>query len=670
MTLSIVPPVIVCREANKENNIFLSKIEMKELGSAQLGWKENKTPVSGRFDDVYFSVDDGLAESLYVFVHGCGLPDAFDAKNAFNIAETGFGTGLNFLLTWKTWKESNTDCQLNYFSVEAFPLDKDELKLAYANFPDLAPFATEFLDHYPTLNAGFHHLTLEGGKVKLTLMLGDAARMFAQLDGQIDAWYLDGFAPAKNPEMWCEDLFEQIGRLSKRGSVLSTFTAAGFVKRGLRDVGFDMTKRQGFGRKRDSLIGVFVEAEIKRSAPWFAKPEKEFKKQKIAVVGAGIAGCATARRLIADGHDVTLFDRNDRAGLEGSGNRLGLVKPRLTQEDWFNVCSYLHALYFYDHLDFSPWQGMRGLFQMEEGLADRLKLKILVEKKILPPEHMRLVSAEEASALIGINVPRGGLWFSQAGYVEPSTLCQALCAGIETRFNTDITALIRHEKGWQLQSNDETVFDGDGVVLATAGENATLNRFSEMVMRGRRGQVSYVRATPESENVRCPLTCGGYFIPARDGQHIVGATFDHWSDFSDKSYREITEESHERNRNKLRNYFPDIDFEVIGGRASIRAMTPDHTPIVGPVFDETWYKEAYAHLKHGPKRKTFIDAQYVDGLYTICGLGARGVQTAPLLADLLASYISGTPCPLENRFREALHPARFLIRDIRKDRLK
>lgn len=642
---------------------------MKELGSAQLGWKENKTPVSGRFDDVYFSVDDGLAESLYVFVHGCGLPDAFAGKQAFNIAETGFGTGLNFLLTWQVWKESKTDCQLNYFSVEAFPLDKEELKQAYANFPDLVPFAAEFLDHYPTLNPGFHHIVLEGGKVKLTLMLGDAADMFAQLDGQIDAWYLDGFAPAKNPEMWRDDVFEQIGRLSTCGSVLSTFTAAGFVKRGLRDVGFDMSKRRGFGRKRDSLIGVFEGDEKRQPAPWFSKPQKEFKKQKIAVIGAGIAGCATARRLIADGHDVTLFDRNDRAGQEGSGNRLGLVKPRLTQEGWFNVRTYLHALYYYDHLDVTPWQGARGLFQMEQDTADRLKLKLLAEKEILPPDHMRLVTAQEASALIGVSVPRGGLWFTKAGYVEPSALCQALSADMQTRFSTDITALIRHTNGWQLKSGEDVVFEGDSVVLATAGENAALNPYSKMIMRGRRGQVSYVRATKESEKTQCPLTCGGYFIPAKDGQHIVGATFDHWPDFFDKSYREVTEQSHEKNRNKLRDYFPDMDFAVEGGRASIRAMTPDHMPIVGPVFDEVWYKEAYAHLKHGPKGKAFSDAQYVDGLYTLCGLGARGVQTAPLLADVIAAYISGTPCPLENSFREALHPARFLIRDIRKDRL-
>ncbi|WP_419799820.1 tRNA (5-methylaminomethyl-2-thiouridine)(34)-methyltransferase MnmD [Terasakiella sp.] len=253
---------------------------MKELGSAQLGWKENKTPVSGRFDDVYFSVDDGLAESLYVFVHGCGLPEALADKQAFNIAETGFGTGLNFLLTWQVWKESKTDCQLSYFSVEAFPLDKEELKQAYANFPDLAPFAAEFLDHYPTLTTGFHHIVLESGKVKLTLMLGDAADMFAELDGQIDAWYLDGFAPAKNPEMWRDDVFEQIGRLSRLGSVLSTFTAAGFVKRGLRDVGFDMSKRRGFGRKRDSLIGVFEENKKDSLHRGSANRRKNLKNKK------------------------------------------------------------------------------------------------------------------------------------------------------------------------------------------------------------------------------------------------------------------------------------------------------------------------------------------------------------------------------------------------------
>jgi len=642
---------------------------MSDLASPQLNWKENKTPVSERFDDVYFSVDDGLAESLYVFVNGCGLPEGFTNQTAFCVGETGFGTGLNFLLTWKAWQESATDCQLNYFSVEAFPLQKDQLAEAYANFPELAGLSAEFLDHYPDLTPGFHHIVLEGGKVKLTLMLGEAAEMFGELDGHMDAWYLDGFAPAKNPEMWRDEVFAQIGRLSKKGTVLSTFTAAGFVKRGLRDVGFDMSKRRGYGRKRESLIGVFEKGETELPRPWFAKPEHVFEPKKIAVVGAGIAGCVTARRLQQDGHDVVLFDRNETAGQEGSGNRLGLIKPRLTQEGWFNVRTFLHAIYYYDHLGFNPWQGQRGLFQMEQDMADRLKLKVLAEKEILPADHMRLIDAAEASERVGADVPRGGLWFERAGFVEPSTLCQKISENLTTRFGVEITALKRDNSGWTLWAGEENVFAGDCVVLATAGENAALNPFGEMVMRGRRGQVSYVKATPESEQMMRPLTSGGYFIPAKDGTHIVGATFDQWPDFFDHSYREVTEESHQKNRKKLADYFPDMPFEVAGGRASIRAMTPDHMPIVGPVFDEAWYKEAYAHLKHGPKGKDFVPAQYVDGLYTLCGLGARGVQTAPLLADVLSSYISGLPCPLENTFREALHPARFLIRDIRKARL-
>ncbi len=646
---------------------------MAELGSPDLTWKDDKTPQSERFGDVYFSADDGIAESMYVFVNGCGFPEKFEGQDRVCIAETGFGTGLNFLLTWKSWKESGAECQLDYVSVEAFPIEKEQLEKAYETFPGLEDYTKEFLDHYPRLYPGFHQIVLEEGKVTLTLMFGEASDMYSRLEAKVDAWYLDGFAPAKNPEMWSEDLFREIGRLSQDGAVLSTFTAAGFVKRGLVTVGFEMSKRRGYGRKRDSLQGVYEDQKENVDNFWFSINYNDKLKRNIAVIGAGIAGSVLADRLRLDGHHVTVFDRNPQAGMEASGNRLGLIKPRLVIEQMggalFNTVSYLKAIEFYDKMGDDVWIGRRGLFQMYESDADRLRNKIIFENQILPEGEMLLLEPDEASEKLGIDVPTGGVWYPNSGCLEPSKLCKELLDGIDCVFEREITRLQKDGEIWSLFSGEEKLFEGDAVVFAMAGDTPVLNRYFDMHLNGRRGQVSYIRETEESAKLKHAVACQGYFLPSVEGHHIVGASFDRWHDFADKSYKDLQDASHKKNIGKLHRFMPDMETDILGGRANIRAMTPDHFPIVGPVFSDETYLDRYAHLRHGPRRKTFLEAEYVDGLYVLAGLGARGVQGAPLLADILSAYISGGPSPVERQIREALHPARFLIRAIRKAKI-
>lgn len=646
---------------------------MSDLKSPELEWKDEKTPVSGRFDDVYFSADDGVAESQYVFIDGCGLPDLFQGRDHVTIAETGFGTGLNFLLTLKAWRDCQTDCALHYISVEGFPLTKDQLRAAYQNFVGLDGLYEELLSVYPTLTPGFHHLILQGGRVKLTLLLGEAAEMLADVDGKVDAWYLDGFAPKKNPDMWRADVFEQMARLSRKGTVLTTFTAAGFVKRGLADVGFTMSKRKGFGRKRECLQGVF-EGEVQLSkTKWYARSYDSVEPKKIAVIGAGVAGLHSAYRLKADGHDVTVFERNTQAGMEGSGNRIGLIKPKLFLNQKgparFNTIAYLHALQFYDGFDHTPWHGERGLFQMAKDDKDDDHLKELVARDILPTNDLMYLSAEEASQRLAMEVDRGGLWYPRSGCVEPAPLCREIAKQLDVRYDCGITKIEKCDKGWQLYQDDHVLFDGDCVVIATAGENAALNNYCDLPMLGRRGQVSYLKPNAHSQSLRHAVSYGGYLLPSKEGEHIVGASFEHWPDFYDHAYEDVTQASHDHNLKILSNLMDTHDLELTGGRASIRAMTGDHLPMVGPVFSKDWYVAEYERLKHGPRAKRFAPAEYIDGLYAICGLGARGVQTAPLLADILSSYIAGTPCPVENTIREALHPARFLMRDIIKGKI-
>lgn len=212
------------------------------------------TITSKEFGDVYFSAADGLAETQHVFLKGNGLPEKWQGKQEFTIAETGFGTGLNFLAAWQLFEETAQPSQkLHFISFEKFPLSTDEIRQALSpwNFGDKLE---KLLQNYPLRIGGFHQLKIND-QITLTLIFEDINIMIPQFQADIDAWFLDGFKPSANPEMWTEIVFKNMARLSKPGTSFATFTAAGFVKRGLRDVGFNVQKIRGFGTKRDMLVG-------------------------------------------------------------------------------------------------------------------------------------------------------------------------------------------------------------------------------------------------------------------------------------------------------------------------------------------------------------------------------------------------------------------------------
>ncbi|MAI62100.1 MAG: hypothetical protein CBB87_06360 [Micavibrio sp. TMED27] len=217
------------------------------------------TPRSKEFDDVYFSVENGLAETRYVFLKGNDLPNAWSGRDRFVIAETGFGTGLNFLAAWKMFEDTAEDGQeLDFISVEKFPLDRQEIALYLQRWGDeFDGYLERMLEIYPALIPGFHRLNLND-HVRLTLIVDDVNYAFSHIDAKVDAWFLDGFKPSTNPDMWSETVFENMARLSNIGSSFATFTAAGAVRRGLKSVGFDVEKVPGFGSKRDMSVGRYT----------------------------------------------------------------------------------------------------------------------------------------------------------------------------------------------------------------------------------------------------------------------------------------------------------------------------------------------------------------------------------------------------------------------------
>lgn len=233
-----------------------------QISPAEIEWNGDNQLISLQFSDIYFSDDDGVNESRYVFLTQNDLPQRWSNCREFTIIEAGFGSGLNFLVTWQSWHQhAPPEADLRYISVEKFPIKKPDLETILLQWPGLERFGRQLLDHYPDLTPGLHELEFDDPTVRLTLLFDDINTILSHLKTPADAWFLDGFNPACNPDMWSDTLFRAIPRLTKPGGTFATYTSAGFVKRGLRSNGFHVERIDGYGRKRHMLRG-YLEKSI------------------------------------------------------------------------------------------------------------------------------------------------------------------------------------------------------------------------------------------------------------------------------------------------------------------------------------------------------------------------------------------------------------------------
>lgn len=312
------------------------------IQSASLSWNQQGTPVSQQFDDVYFSNQDGLAETRHVFLQGNGLPQRWltGSRPDFTVAETGFGTGLNFLTLWQAHRAfrlaypDRGPSRLHFISFEKYPLRRDDLRAAHAAWPELAELSEQLYAVWPDALPGCHRLH-PAPHITLDLWFGDVNALLPQLPdglhGHVDAWFLDGFAPAKNPDMWTPALFNTMLRLARPGATFATFTAAGFVRRGLSQAGFEVSKVKGFGQKRECLAGqrpAALPPDVLQ-APRYARPAAR-RPEEVALIGGGIASALCALALQRRGSRVTLYCADPQAAQGASGNRQGHSTPFLT----------------------------------------------------------------------------------------------------------------------------------------------------------------------------------------------------------------------------------------------------------------------------------------------------------------------------------------------------
>jgi tRNA 5-methylaminomethyl-2-thiouridine biosynthesis bifunctional protein len=717
---------------------------LTKITSANIYVNENNTPASKEFDDVYFSIANGAEETDYVFIAGNDLESRWRASSApsFCIGETGFGTGLNFFRTIQYFQHFRQEypehplTKLIFISSEKHPLNKKDAALIHtqwrqedflrlegsnSNSINIMNVCHDFLAQYPLPIEGLHrrHFSLKSttcnGEVVLDLHYADATNSLAEIQhsesGVVDAWFLDGFAPSKNDSMWTQELYVQMAKLSKHNASFATFTAAGAVKRGLRSAGFTVSKRKGFGRKREMLVGTFsntclanidetqtsslavkkIVALDKRQAPYFVRTGLGFTEKEITIVGNGLAGALVALKLCKQGKKVRLLWQGEIPADCASGNPIGGFYPQLNVQhnisSQIQLHSFLYASEFYKSLQKeSPFNhDWCGALQIAFNDNTQARLQKLDEVNLWPIELAHKVDPELASAIANVDIPYSCLHIPSAGWIAPPSL---ITACLNTADKTGLLSLQNNTKLISYDSNDsnnirlqvrllessqETTLDTGALVLAMGSDSEALCKHV-VPLRVTRGQVEMISGeqaladNSEFAQLRTLLCHKGYFTPAVNGFHALGSTYvkddklcDVRAKETDANFTMHTQSMQAASwQNELkgaRAYSGNFS------RAAIRCSSPDHLPVVGAMpstlqFDELSDLYKALPLAHYPQVSSD------KNVFILTGLGSRGLTTAPLMAEILVCQMLGQAMPLHKSLLDALQTNRFIVRSL------
>jgi tRNA 5-methylaminomethyl-2-thiouridine biosynthesis bifunctional protein len=575
---------------------------LDRLEPAKLDWRQGQ-PFASEFDDIYYT-GDGVEEVDRVFIRPSRLLERASSLPITTIGELGFGTGLNFTVAAERVEAAGG--RLHFISFEKHPLAAGD----WARLADLRSkdhlFANLAAHPLPVIR-GWHRRTFANGRIILSVYHGDVLEGLADLLERqrqpIDAWFLDGFAPAKNPDMWSPTVFDRIAQCSCETATVATFTAAGAVRRGLEAAGFAIRKVDQRPAKRESLAG-----ELNARGKTAIKPPS-----RAIVHGAGIAGCTVARHLADQGVAVSVHDPN---GIAAGASQMDatVLHGRLLGDGSIDA-DFRSAAYHYACAYYPAYQGFRstGALQLKGPNLDGGKMHRIANAYPHSDAWMRLLTASDASALAGMALSGEALWFPNAGIVDLPQAC---------------AALVDHPNIEIVPETARTI-DPIPQVVACASATRTFDGCEQLEIADVHGQLDWVRTT---QRPRLPIVGNGYIVPVEDGC-VVGATYEYepWDP------EQATAHNLELNAHLLAD-------GVLGQTNSAHKRAPrcvasDRTPVVGPVDDGRWVST---------------------------GHGSFGTASAPLGASILASRILGWIPPVSSAIEGLLNPARFVERQARR----
>ena len=675
------------------SSAHLAKFE--SVKPADIEWR-NDLPYSREFDDIYFSSSDGLAESTYVFIEGNQLESDWAAsdQNQFIIAELGFGSGLNFLITAELWQKQSqrnpttTKQQLHYVSIEKRPLTQDDFERASKHWPQFSNISNKLLQYYPSLTYGRHQIQFDSLNITLTLiyMPADEAldSLIAESQSQenkiaIDHWFLDGFAPAKNKSMWGESLCDKIAQLSKAGTRLATFSVASIVKKPLIEVGFKIQKRKGFGKKREMLTATMETPvscnsaakfiNIKFEQPWF-NYQKTSNANRVAIIGSGIAGCATAYTLAQKGFSVDIFESGPTVAPQASSAAAGIFHPQLTSDvnynSQFNWLSYLFLLRFLSDLTQKETdriilsQGVVRLLQTQNHQKHLLQLAedLLLQKWIKP-------STDIASSR--------AIFYPHSAAVDMTAFCQILLDRIPSNklnifLAQEVHSIRRIQELWELESKGGTEYYNH--VVYCGGANSRLSSsFGLTDTHVTRGQTCLISAEELKTRFAHTLCEKIYLVPRKKGQFHLGTTFDN---FIDDKLNLSSQLVMLKNLNKLLTELgtpplnqQQIESIPLQGTLGYRLHAQDRMPIIGGVVDLDKLQNTFNGLGQKRLLRQSMSFYNQSGLWLNTAYGSHGLIYSLLGSKHLAALISNDISPISASLANSLHPARFAIKDLR-----
>ena len=577
------------------------------------------------------------------------LPQRWQGQDRFVIADTEFGTGLNFLVAWQAWQADPQRCRrLHFIAAQSQPPSRTALAEQQAAWPEFADLANQLQADWPPATPGMHRLQLAGGQIILTLIFGPSADAWRAVDASVNAFFLSNASPAVLAES-CRAL----ARLAAPAATLSAPVSDDRLLAALKAVEFAVEPRPGHDNH-----GLLLRGDFRSRRPDRHPGPAE---RRAIVIGAGIAGSTTAHALAAAGWQVTVLEQANAPATGASGNLAGVLRPLPSADDnrlsRLTRAGYLATRALLAHLPGARWSPCGVLHLGREPLHEAQQQRA-VEQLGWPVEMLQFIDRAAASEKLGWPVDTGGWWFPNGGWVQPGSLCRAALGAFPERITLRTTAAVDRlhwaKNEWQaLAANGSLLATAPVLIMASGAAAPGFAQFAWLPQRAARGQVSLLpaAATPPLDYVLCKL---GYAMPDIDGQRLIGATLQ--TGDAEANPRLI---DHQENLARLNLSLPgfaaNIDPASLAGRVGFRPMSPDRLPIVGAVPDPI-AAAANSRLHNLPRQ---------PGLWCVQGFGARGIVWSALMADLLVSRLEGEPLPLENDLVDACDPGRFLLKTAR-----